>query len=275
MKKFLTFAAFALFSSAILFSFTSCGDDDDNGNGDNPSKKFVNKEVTVGNVTLKMIAVEGGTFKMGAADSDTEADDNEKPQHDVTLSNYYISETLVTQALWNAVMDNNPSYPKGALLPVNNVSWEDGWAFVEALNKKTGLKFRLPIEAEWEYAARGGKKSKGYKYAGSDNIDEVGWYKDNTAENNNPDVKKKKANELGIYDMSGYMAEWCEDLFDDTYYANSPKVNPCNTSNGTTRVLRGGNRLSPEKNCRVTMRGRRAQDWADNILSLRLVMDAE
>ena len=130
MKKFLTFAAFALFSSASLFSFTSCGDDDDNGNGDNPSKKFVNKEVTVGNVTLKMIAVEGGTFKMGAADSDTEADDNEKPQHDVTLSNYYISETLVTQALWNAVMDNNPSYPKGALLPVNNVSWEDGWAYV-------------------------------------------------------------------------------------------------------------------------------------------------
>ena len=173
MKKFLPFAAFALFAATMSFSFASCGSDDDE------DSKFKNEEFKVGDVSFAMVAVEGGNFMMGAPETDSEAMTREKPQHKVTLSNFYIGETVVTQALWKAVMGSNHSYPQGMLLPANVVSWDDCQMFIVKLNKLTGNKFRLPTEAEWEYAARGGKKSKGFKYAGSDNLDEVAWYVDN------------------------------------------------------------------------------------------------
>ncbi|MBR7028841.1 MAG: formylglycine-generating enzyme family protein, partial [Bacteroidaceae bacterium] len=155
MKKFLSFAAFALMLAASCVSFTACGGDDDDEKGDD-TPKFQNQTITVGGVSFKMIAVEGGTFQMGSPESDADTDDDEKPQHEVTLSNYYIGEIEVTQELWETVMGSNPSKFKGPKLPVEKVSWDDCQEFILKLNEKTGKTFRLPTEAEWEYAARGG-----------------------------------------------------------------------------------------------------------------------
>ena len=268
MKKFLPFAVFALFAATMPFSFVSCGSDDDE-----EDRKFKNEEFNVGQVSFTMVAVEGGNFMMGAPEADSEAMDREKPQHKVTLSNFYIGETVVTQALWKAVMGTNPSYPQGMLLPVNGVSWDDCQTFIVKLNQMTGKKFRLPTEAEWEYAARGGKKSKGFKYAGSDNLDEVAWYAGNATESMNPDVKKKKSNELGLYDMTGYVWEWCQDLYAEDYYINSPAKNPCNTASGKERVLRGGDKIQSAKSCRVTVRNHKDADSKDMFYGFRLAMD--
>ena len=143
---------------------------------------------------------------------DSEAYGDESPVHSVTLSSYYMGETEVTQALWKAVMGNNPSRFKGDNLPVENVSWNDCQEFIRKLKQKTGKNFRLPTEAEWEYAARGGKKSNGYKYSGSNNIGSVAWYDDNSS-NQIHAVKGKRLNELGLYDMSGNVWEWCSDWY--------------------------------------------------------------
>ena len=249
MKKFLSFAAFALMLAATCVSFTACGGDDD----DTP--KFQNQTITVDGVSFKMIAVEGGTFQMGSPESDAEAFGDEKPQHEVTLSNYYIGETEVTQELWKAVMGSNPSYFVGANLPVENVSWDDCQEFIGKLNEKTGMKFRLPTEAEWEYAARGGKKSKGYTYSGSNTIDDVAWYSDNSGKTTH-EVGTKQANELGIYDMSGNVWEWCQDWYGETYYENSPSIDPLGPDSGSNRVERGGSWWSFARSCRVAYRGR-------------------
>ena len=205
----------------------------------------------VGGVEFNMIRVEGGSFMMGAPDNDPDAFDDEKPQHDVTLSDYYIGETPVTQALWNAVMGENPSHFEGGYSPVEEVSWTDCQEFIKKLNSKTGRTFRLPTEAEWEYAARGGIKSKGYRYAGSDNIDEVAWYGEKSGNKTHP-VKQKKANELDLYDMSGYVWEWCQDWFDR--YGSGKETNPTGPSGGSLRVLRGGSWGSDAQNCRVAYR---------------------
>ena len=162
---------------------------------------------TVNGVSFTMKLVEGGTFQMGAtSEQGSDAYNSEKPVHSVTLSNYYLGETEVTQALWNAVMGSNPSYFEGDALPVEQVAWNDCQEFIRKLNQKTGKNFRLPTEAEWEYAARGGKKSNGYKYAGSNDIGSVAWYTNNSDSKTHP-VKGKSPNELGLYDMSGNVWE--------------------------------------------------------------------
>ena len=207
---------------------------------------------TVNGVSFKMIRVEGDTFKMGATpEQGSVARNNEEPVHQVTLSDYFIGETQVTQALWQAVMGRNPSVFKGANRPVENVGWDDSQKFISKLNKLTGKRFRLPTEAEWEFAARGGKKSKGYKYSGSNNIDEVAWYWENS-DGGTKDVKTKSANELGLYDMSGNVWEWCNDWYDD--YPSSPQTNPQGLSSGSYRVSRGGSWISIATYCRAAYR---------------------
>jgi len=229
---------------------------------------------TVNGVTFKMVAVEGGTFMMGAADNDTEAWDNEKPAHQVKLSSYSIGETEVTQALWQAVMGDNPSYFQGDLnRPVDDVSWNACQTFISKLNELTGKSFRLPTEAEWEFAARGGNLSQGYKYSGSNDIEEVAWYKLNaeyvSAETRA--VATKSPNELGLYDMSGNVWEWCQDWYKSTYYSNSPTVNPTGPVSGSIHVFRGGCWLSYPLSCRVLRRGEDPY-YANHVLGLRLAL---
>ena len=211
-----------------------------------------NKTFTVNGVTFEMVYVEGGTFTMGAtSEQGSDAYSYEKPAHSVRLSNYYIGQTEVTQALWKAVMGNNPSNFKGDNLPVEQVSWNDCQEFVRKLNRLTGKNFRLPTEAEWEYAARGGNKSCGYKYSGGNNLGEVAWYYDNSGSTTHP-VATKSPNELGLYDMSGNVWEWCQDWYGD--YSSSTQTNPTGPYNGSYRVYRGGSWGNNAWSCRVSGR---------------------
>jgi formylglycine-generating enzyme required for sulfatase activity len=189
--------------------------------------------INIGGVTFKMIKVEGGTFTMGASDSMPE----EFPPHRVTVSTFYIGETEVTQELWQAVMGNNPSYFSGSQNPVAGVNWSSCQTFIKELNALTGKQFRLPTEAEWEFAARGGNKSRGYKYAGSDTLRNVAWYRDNS-NNQTREVARKSPNELGLYDMSGNVCEWCQDRYGS--YSSTSQTNPTGPASGTERVFRGG-----------------------------------
>ena len=205
--------------------------------GVNKSYPKKNQEFVVEGVRFNMVYVEGGSFMMGATAEQDSDYNSEKPIHRVELSDYYIGETVVTQALWRAVMNDNPSVFKGDNLPVETVSWDDCEKFLKQLNKKTGKTFRLPTEAEWEYAARGGCKSRGFKFAGSNDIDEVAWYWYNSGNRIHP-VKQKVPNELGIYDMSGNVWEWCQDWYGD--YSSSSCTNPIGHLSGDFRVFRGG-----------------------------------
>ena len=213
---------------------------------------------TVNGVSFKMIPVKGGTFSMGATSEQQDSYSSEKPVHSVTLSDYYIAETEVTQALWQAVMGSNPSYFKGKNNPVEKVSYYDCKAFINKLNTllanqlPAGRKFRLPTEAEWEYAARGGSQSKGYKYSGSNTFDDVAWYDSNSRRKTHP-VKQKQPNELGIYDMSGNVYEWCSDWYGG--YSSSAQTNPTGPSSGSHRVLRGGSWYHDARYCRGANRG--------------------
>ena len=229
------------------------------------------REFEVKGVKFKMIFVEGGTFMMGATEEQgDDADEMEKPVHEVTLSDYYIGETVVTQELWKAVMGNNPSRFTGdGNLPVERVSWDDAQEFIAKLNRLTGKVFRLPTEAEWEYAARGGKKCKGYKYSGSNNIDEVAWYYDSSGSQTHP-VRRKKANELGLYDMSGNVWEWCNDWYGD--YSAEPQYNPQGPKSGSGRVYRGGGWNGDAEYCRVSNRGDYAPSGRDDDLGFRVVL---
>lgn len=200
-------------------------------------------------ISFRMINVEGGTFIMGATVYDGECDNDEQPSHRVTLSSYSIGETEVTQALWEAVMGSNPSTFKGNSHPVEMVSWDDCQTFIRKLNSMTGRNFRLPTEAEWEYAARGGNLSQGYKYSGSNTLDDVAWcgFSGGTHV-----VKIKSPNELGIYDMSGNVEEWCNDWYCE--YTTDEQINPIGPSSGLNRVHRGGSWILA-KGCRVSYRG--------------------
>ena len=220
---------------------------------------FSTRDFTANGVSFKMVAVGGGTFQMGATSEQQNAYDDEYPVHSVTLSDYYIGETEVTQELWQAVMGSNPSYFTGnSQRPVESVSWNDCQTFVNKLNDllagqlPAGRRFRLPTEAEWEYAARGGR-SRGTQYSGSSRIGDVAWYGDNSGSTTHP-VKGKNRNELGLYDMSGNVWEWCSDWYSSNYYSNSPSANPQGPSSGSNRVLRGGSWGGNARHCRVARR---------------------
>lgn len=227
-----------------------------------------NQTFTVNGVQFTMVAVKGGTFTMGAtSEQGSDACYNEKPAHEVTLSDYYIGQTEVTRALWEAVMGSNPSDHRGDNMPVENVSWYDCQEFIQKLNQLMGKQFRLPTEAEWEYAARGGRKSRGYKYAGGNNIDSVAWYYDNSGYETHP-VATKQANELGIYDMSGNVLEWCSDRYGG--YQSSSLSDPQGPSSGSVRVIRGGGYFSRVRFCRVSSRNYITPGDRDNDFGLRL-----
>ncbi|MBD5297192.1 MAG: formylglycine-generating enzyme family protein [Bacteroides sp.] len=199
---------------------------------------------TVNGVSFEMVRVDGGSFMMGSYNGDSD----EQPVHSETVSTFYIGKTEVTQALWTAVMGSNPSYFKGPNLPVEMVSWNDCQEFIDRLNRITGRNFRLPTEAEWEYAARGGNRSRGYDYSGSNNLQSVGWYDGNSGGSTHP-VGSKLDNELGLYDMSGNVWEWTSDLWSSNYssYRNGG-------SSGSNRVCRGGSYFSSARYCRSAFR---------------------
>ena len=234
---------------------------------------------TVNGVSFNMVAVEGGTFTMGATEE--QADDyefNEIGTHQVTLSSFSIGATEVTQELWQAVMGTNPSYFTSSngytddlQRPVEQVSWDDCQVFITKLNQLTGKNFRLPTEAEWEYTARGGNKSKGYKYSGSNNVDEVAWYDDlvDDGYHGTHTVGTKAPNELGLYDMSGNVFEWCQDWF--ARYNPVDETNPTGPLTGYYRVLRGGSWDDYMNCCRVSYRGGDYARVGNYISGLRLV----
>ncbi|MCQ2254434.1 MAG: SUMF1/EgtB/PvdO family nonheme iron enzyme [Bacteroidaceae bacterium] len=230
------------------------------------------KALCFNGMTYKMVYVQGGTFKMGAtSEQGKDVWKDEKPTHAVTVNSYYIGQTEVTQALWQAVMGTNPSVLNGTTLPVENVSWNDCQTFIEKLNSMTGRTFRLPTEAEWEFASRGGNNSRGYKYSGSNYIDNVAWYTNNSNSKTHA-VATKQANELGIYDMSGNVSEWSSDWYDSNYYKNSDSNNPRGAYTGSNRVYRGGDWLSSAGACRVSIRYYVTPDYRNRYLGLRLVL---
>ena len=227
---------------------------------------------TVNGVSFTMVAVEGGTFMMGASESDPDVFDGERPQHQVTLSSYSIGQTEVTQELWKAVMGDNPSKFTGtANLPVEQVSWYDCQEFITKLNKLTGRTFSLPTDAEWEFAARGGNRSKGYKYSGSNNIDNVAWYKDNSGNKTNV-VATKSPNELGLYDMSGNVWEWCHDFY--SKYIAEAQTNPIGNIPDDQRGMHGGSWNFNSSFCRVCHRNRDVADHTASHLGFRLALSS-
>ena len=226
------------------------------------------KEYTVNGVTFKMIAVEGGTFVMGSAENAPGAESDEYPAHKVTVGNFNLAETEVTQELWMAVMGNNPSgYTDDAQLPVESVTWVDCQQFISKLNEITGDSFRLPTEAEREYAATGGPPSKGHLPRGNHTLANVGWYKDN-AEERPHKVKLLAPNELGLYDMSGNIWEWCSDWHGN--YTAEDAVDPQGAAEGKTRVVRGGSWLVDAAICRPADRSSGAPRGGGCIVGFRL-----
>ena len=217
-----------------------------------------------------MVYVSGGTFTMGGtSEQGSDAYDDEKPTHNVTLSSYYICKYEVTQALWRAVMGSNPSNFKGDNLPVECVSWNDCQTFINRLNSYTGRNFRLPTEAEWEFAARGGNYSRHYKYSGSNYIGDVAWYGDNSGNRTHP-VGTKQPNELGLYDMSGNVYEWCSDWYGS--YSSYSQSNPTGPNSGSDRVDRGGSWGGSARYCRSSYRGNLTPGYRFSNLGLRLVL---
>lgn len=215
---------------------------------------IVKNTIIQNGVSLKLVWVEGGSFMMGSEELDAGSD--EKPLHRVTVDNFWMGIYPVTQEQWQAIMGDSPFHFKGDPLPVENISWHDCQYFIQKLNEQVsgeGIIFRLPTEAEWEYAARGGKRSRKYKYAGSNTIGEVGWYAINSGDKTHR-VGQKKPNELGLYDMSGNVWEWCFDWYDANYYADSSECNPTGPSTGSTHVRRGGLWRQNARYCRSACR---------------------
>ena len=276
MMKKISLVLFALILMTVVS--TSCGKDEP-VNPDEPRTETF----TVNGVTFKMVAVEGGTFTMGAT-AEQSFDNWELPAHEVTLSSYCIGQTEVTQALWQAVMGGNPSYyssrnnyATNLQRPVEFVSWNDCQTFITQLNQLTGKTFRLPTEAEWEFAARGGNRSQGYKYSGSNNLEDVAlyWFSIpsevvDKAGYGTQTVATKAPNELGLYDMSGNVWEWCQDWFG--YYSSDAQIDPVGPSTGSARMTRGGSWLNLDYSCRVSYRGPNDPTRKIDCVGLRLAL---
>lgn len=239
-----------------------------------------NMTFTANGVSFNMVYVEGGTFQMGATAEQSNGytpDSDETPVHTVTLSDYHIGETEVTQELWKAVMGASPSSSYswssskglGDKYPAYYISYTECQEFITKLNALTGQTFRMPTEAEWEYAARGGNQSKGYIFSGSDTIGNVAWYDDNSGSKTH-EVATKAPNELGIYDMSGNVYEWCSDWYGS--YSSSSQTNPTGPTSGSERVYRGGGWSTYAPYCRVAYRYYYSPGYRDNNLGLRLVL---
>lgn len=229
--------------------------------------------------SFEMEFIEGGTFTMGAQckNSDTENYDEsayevESPIHNVTVKDFYIGKFEVTQAQWEKAMGGNPSTNKGDNFPVETVTWDEVQEFISVLNTTTGLKYRLPTEAEWEYAARGGKLSKGYKYSGYSVVGACAWYYSNSLGTLH-EVGMKEPNELGLFDMSGNVREWCEDWFE--YYSANDITDPHGPENGSGKVNRGGSWTTPAVNCRNTYRQTNYKYESAQDLGFRLVLVKE
>jgi formylglycine-generating enzyme required for sulfatase activity len=225
-------------------------------------KKDAKKEIPT---IIDMVFVQGGTFQMGS----NYDPDGATPIHSVTLSNFYMGRYEVTQAQWKLIMGNDPSYFKGDDLPVDSVSWNDVQNFLSKLNILSGKNYRLPTEAEWEYAARGGYKSQGYTYSGSNTLSDVAWYADNSS-NTTHAVGTKQPNELGLYDMNGNVWEWCSDWYGDN--SNVAQTNPTGPSSGYGRVDRGGSWRDNTQYCRVAYRDCIRPDIRGNFIGFRLVL---
>jgi formylglycine-generating enzyme required for sulfatase activity len=215
--------------------------------------------VTVGSQIIELVHVVGGTFVMGCtSEQGHECKPNEEPAHRVTVSDFFIGKYEVTQGLWKAVTGSFPKTANsksglGDNYPVYNISWQAVQAFIDSLNRKTGRSFRLPTEAEWEYAARGGNNPDGYKYSGGNNVVDVAWYSKNSGKTSRP-VGTKWPNKLGIHDMSGNVREWVWDIYEKDYYNRSSTINPAGPSSGSKRVYRGGAWKDDAANCRVSYR---------------------
>ncbi len=255
--------------------------------------KTERKQITLeegSDIPDNMIFVKGGTFLMGSNNDHSD----EKPVHSVTVSDFYIGKYEVTQKEWKEIIDYNPSYFKGDNLPVDRITWYDAIKFCNAKSKKEGLTpcysgngkyikcnfnangYRLPTEAEWEYAARGGQKTLWYKYAGSNNINYVAWYRDNSGKKTHP-VGTKQPNELGIYDMSGNVEELCWDWYGEHYYKKSPRYNPHGPNFGRDIVSRGGDYLETNRygDCPVRRRNYNERDYSDCNIGFRIVKNAK
>ena len=274
INKQYSFRAGVSYSSSFSSLLSAVGPKTGNNPVSTPSASSgSNRTFNVKGVTFTMVYVQGGTFQMGSNTGESD----EKPVHSVTLSSYYIGQTEVTQELWEAVMGSNPSFFKGSKRPVEKVSWNDCQDFVNELSRLTGERFHLPTEAQWEFAARGGVKSTGCNYAGSNAIATVAWYEENSYKkgSDNPDygthtVATKSPNELGIYDMSGNVWEWCQDWYDS--YSSSSQTNPTGPSAGSYRVNRGGGWLSAASRCRAARRSLDTPSSTLDNLGLRLAL---
>lgn len=230
--------------------------------------------VSILNLDSNFVFVQGGTFQMGLPDASMiEGGEISKPLHKVALKSFYMLKTPVTQALWYSIMDSNPSLHKNCYTcPVENVSWYDAQEFITKLNALHKGHYRLPTEAEYEYAAGGGNKSRGFTYSGSNDETEVAWFDDNSNGQSHP-VGQKKANELGLFDMSGNIWEWCSDWYGMFYYKNSPADNPQGPASGDKRVVRGGTWASLDEGCLVISRGAALPSYKDKYIGFRIVRD--
>ncbi|OAN13291.1 sulfatase [Photobacterium jeanii] len=227
-------------------------------------------------INTDMVLIDGGRFEMGSnADNAKKA---EKPARVVTVDSFYLAKFEVTQALFNAVMGSSLSYFQGDDIPVNNLSWQQANFFISQLNELTGEHYRLPTEAEWEFAAQGGNQSQGFIYSGSNNISDVAWYAGN-ADNRAHPVGQKQANELGLYDMTGNVGEFVSDAFDDTFYRYGPTDNPNNAKDEKAglahKSVRGGSFAYDPDESENFRRDFASQSIIMSDMGLRLAKDAD